>query len=125
MEQITSRLDKATSSWTGRSRPLLPDRLLLNSYIPLQGLTPPTKEVSAPGPEGAQEIINRWKPFNQGESLATHLEQLYPTMLWIPVDVWAKGKGKKYAVLIPTYADKEDLKQVVEDDMLICNHNFV
>ena len=39
------------------------------------------EEVSAPGPEGAQEIINGWKPFNQGESPAAHLEQLYPEML--------------------------------------------
>ena len=33
-ERITNRLDKATSSRTGRSRPLLPARLLLNSFIP-------------------------------------------------------------------------------------------
>ena len=32
--QITSRLDKATSSRSWHSRPLLPDRLLLYSYIP-------------------------------------------------------------------------------------------
>ena len=36
-EQIASRLDKATSSLSGHSSPLLPDRLLLNSYIPPQG----------------------------------------------------------------------------------------
>ena len=39
------------------------------------------EEVSAPGPEGAQDIINRWKPFNPGESLVAHMEQLYPTLL--------------------------------------------
>ena len=62
--KIISRLDKATSSWSGRSRSLLPDRLLLYSYIPPQGLTAHMEEVSALGPKGAQEIINRWKPFN-------------------------------------------------------------
>ena len=82
------------------------------------------EEVSAPGPEGAQEIINRWKPFNQGESPATHLEQLYTAMLWMPVEVRAEGKGEKYAVSILAYACKEDLKQV-EDDMHIRNRNFV
>ena len=46
-------------------------------------------------------------------------------MLRMPVDMRAKGKGEKYVVLIPTYACKEDLKQVVEDGMLICNNNFV
>ena len=36
-----------------------------------------------------------------------------------------EGKGEKYVVSIPAYACKEDLKQVVEEDMLIHNHNFV
>ena len=73
------------------------------------------EEVSAPGLEGAQEIIKRWEPFNRGKSLAAYLEQLYPAMLWMPVEVRAEGKGEKYAVLIPAYACKEDLKQAVED----------
>ena len=33
-EQIASRPDKATSTRAGRSRSLLPNRLLLNFYIP-------------------------------------------------------------------------------------------
>ena len=83
------------------------------------------EEVSAPGPEGPQEIINRWKPFNHGESPAAHLEQLYPATIRMSIEVRAKGKGEKYVVSIPTYAYKEDLKQVVEDIMLIRNRNFV
>ena len=47
---ITSWPDKATSSRTGSSRSLLPDWLLLYSYIPPQGPTPPMEEVSALGP---------------------------------------------------------------------------
>ena len=124
-EKITSRPDKVTSSRSGRSRSLLPNRLLLNSYIPPQGTAPPLEEVSAPRPEDAKEIINRWNPFNRGESLTTYLEQLYMTMLRMAVDVRAEGKGEKYAVSIPTYAYKEDFKQVVEDSMLIHNRNFV
>ena len=58
-EQITSWPDKATSSRSGSSRSLLPDWLLLNSYIPPQGLAPLMEEVSAPGSEGVHEIINR------------------------------------------------------------------
>ena len=46
-------------------------------------------------------------------------------MLWMPVDVRAEGKGKKICRLILAYACKEDLKQVVEDGMLIRNYNFV
>ena len=33
-EQIASQPDKATSSRSGRSKLLLPNRVLLNSYIP-------------------------------------------------------------------------------------------
>ena len=81
------------------------------------------EEVLAPRPEGAQEIINRWKPFNRGESPTSHLEQLYPAMLRMPIG--AEGKGEKYVVSIHAYTCKEDLKQAVEDCMLISNRNFV
>ena len=56
-EQTTSQPTEATSSRFRRNRPLLLDRLLLYSYIPLQGQASPMEEVSALGPEGAQEII--------------------------------------------------------------------
>ena len=124
-KQITSWLDKATSSRSGCSRSLLPDRLMLNSYIPRQGQAPPIEEVSAPRPEGAEEIINRWNLFNKGESPVAHMEQLYPALIQMLVVVQAEGKGEEYAVSVPTYACKEDLKQVVEDDILIRNRNFV
>ena len=97
-EQIASWLDKATFSWSGRSKSLLPDRLLLNSYIPPQGQAPPIEEVLAPGLEGAQEIINRWTLFNRGDSLTIHMEQLYPTLLRMSVAIRAGGKGGEYAV---------------------------
>ena len=47
LEQITNQPNKPMSSRSGLSRPLLPDRLLLNSYIPPQGQAPPIEEVSA------------------------------------------------------------------------------
>ena len=37
----------------------------------------------------------------------------------------AEGRGKEYVVSVPAYACKEELKQVVEDGMLIHNRNFV
>ena len=118
-EQIASKPVKSTSSCSERSRLLLPDRLLLNSYIPPQGQAPPMEEVLAPGLEGAQEIINR-----RGESPATHIEQLYPALLRMSVAMRAEGKGEEYVVSVPAYACKKDLKQVVEDDMLIRNRKF-
>ena len=42
----------------------------------------------------------------------------------MPVAVRAKGKGEEYAVLVPAYACKDDLQQVVEDRMQIRNLNF-
>ena len=83
------------------------------------------EEVSTSGPEGAQEIIRRWEPFNWGKSLVAHLEQLYPTTLQMTDEVRFEGKGEKYVVSIITYTCKEDLKQAVEDGMLIRNRNFV
>ena len=53
LERIASRPNKTVPTRAGRSRPLLPDQLLLNSYIPPQGQAPPMEEVSAPGLEGA------------------------------------------------------------------------
>ena len=53
------------------------------------------------------------------------MEQLYLALLRMLVVVRAKGKGEEYVISVPTYASKEDLKQVVEDDMLIHNRNFV
>ena len=51
--QIVGRSDKAKSTRAGCNKLLLPDWLLLNSYIPPQGQSPPMEEVLVPGPEGA------------------------------------------------------------------------
>ena len=53
------------------------------------------------------------------------MHQLYPTLLRMPVAVRAEGRVEVYDVLVPAYACKDELKQVVEDGMLIRNRNFV
>ena len=53
------------------------------------------------------------------------MEQLYLALLRMPVALRDKEKGEEYVVSVPAYACKDELKQVVEDDMLICNRNFV
>ena len=53
------------------------------------------------------------------------MEQLYLTLLRMSVAVQAKGNGEEYVVSVPAYACKDELKQLVEDDMLIRNRNFV
>ena len=76
-EQVTGQLDKAKYTWTSRRKSLIPDHMLVNSYLPPQGLAPPMEKVMVPRPEGAQEIFDRWRPFNRGESSTNHLHNLY------------------------------------------------
>ena len=82
------------------------------------------EEVLAPRPEGAQEIIDLWRPFNRGESSADRLHDLYSALLRMPVTVRAEGKGKEYAISAPASTGKEDLLQMVEDGMMVRNRNF-
>ena len=91
MVPLLEQADRAKYTRAGRSRPLLLDRMLLNSYLPRHSPAPPMENVSVPGPEGAQEIIYRGRPFNRGESLANHLHDLYPVMLRMTVAVRAGG----------------------------------
>ena len=100
---------------TGRKRPLLPDRILLNSYLLPRGPTPPMEEVVVPGPEGIKHIIHRWKPFNQGESAADRLDDLYSRMLRMLVTARAGGLGEEYSIVVPAGIIKEDLHQIIKD----------
>ena len=84
--------------------------MLLNSYLPPRSPAPPMEEVSVGGLEGAQEIIDRWRPFNRGESSVDHLHELYPMMLRMPVAIRARERGKEYSILVPTGITKEDLQ---------------
>ena len=58
LEQAADKSDRAKYTRAGRKRSLLPDRMLLNLYLPPHRLAPPIEEVSVPEPEGAQEIID-------------------------------------------------------------------
>ena len=82
------------------------------------------EEVLALGPEGAQEIINRWRPFNRDKSSTDHLKELYLALLRMPLAVRAEGRGEEYAFSVPASTGKEDLLQMVEDGMLVRNRNF-
>ena len=123
-EQASGQSDRAKYTRVGRRRSLLPDHMLLNSYLPPCGPTPPLEEVLVPGQEGAQEIIDRWRSFNWGESLADHLRDLYPVMLRMPVVVRAGGQGEEYINSVPVGTIKEDLQQMIEYGMQVRNRNF-
>ena len=49
---------------TEHKRSFLPDRILLNSYLPPRGPAPAMEEVVVPWPEDIKHIIHCWKPFN-------------------------------------------------------------
>ena len=86
-DQLESRPGNAQLALPERKRPLPPDWILLNSYLPLHGLASVMEEVIAPEPDDLKLILHRWKPFNRGESAADRLDDLYPRMLRMPVTV--------------------------------------
>ena len=117
LEQATGQVDRAKYTRAGRRKPLLPDRMLVNSYLPSRGSAPPMEEVIVLEPEGAQEIVDQWRPFNRGKSSADHLHNLYPMMLRMPVTIWAREQGEEYNISVPCSTGKEDLQKMIEDEM--------
>ena len=108
-DRVKSHLDTAKLERTGRKKPLPPDRILLNSYLPPRGPASVMKEVTVPGPEDIKHIIHHWKHFNRGESAANRLDDLYPRTLRMPVTARVGGLGEEYSVAIPAGTGKEDL----------------
>ena len=96
LDRPESRPSTAKLVLTGRKRPLPPDRILLNSYLPPRGPAPVIKEVTAPEPDDIKLILHRWKPFNRGESVADCLNDLYPRMLRMPVTAREAEQGEEY-----------------------------
>ena len=43
----------------------------------------------------------------------------------MPIAMRAEGRGEEYVVSVPAYSFKDELKQVVEDKILIRNRNLV
>ena len=65
-DQLECRPGNAKLELPECKRPLPPDRILLNSYLPPHGPASAMEEVTAPGPDNIKLILHRWKPFNQG-----------------------------------------------------------
>ena len=112
-DQLENRPGKAKLALPGHKRPLPPDWILLNSYLPPCSPSSAMKEVVAPGPNDIKLILYRWKPFNRGESAADRLDDLYPRTLRIPVTVREAGLGEEYYVAVPMGTVKEDIQQIV------------
>ena len=52
-EKASGRPERLRYTLAERSRPVLPDRMLLNSYLPPRGPALPMEEVLLPGKKGA------------------------------------------------------------------------
>ena len=112
-DQLESRTGNAKLALLGCKRPLPPNRILLNSYLPLCGPASVMEEVLVPEPNDIKLILHRWKPFNRGESVADRLDDLYPRMLLMPVTVREAGLGEEYSMAVPVGTIKEDIHQIV------------
>ena len=118
-ERPVSRPSAARLMLIGCKKPLSPDRILLNSYLPHPGSAPVMEEVAVPGPDDIKSILHRWRPFNRGEAAADRLDDLYPRTLRLPVRARQAGQGEEYLVAIPVGTAKEDIYQIIEDRMQI------
>ena len=54
------------------------------------------------------------------ESLVAHMLDLYPNYFRVPV----AARAEQYTIPFLVYMDKEAFQSMVEDRMLICNHDF-
>ena len=68
----------------------------------------------APGPNEARSIIDYWNPFNKRDSFATHMCELYPNLLRIPMATHAE----KYSIPFLSYMDKKSYQRVTKDIIL-------
>ena len=108
-----------------RKKPLSPDRILLNSYLPPRGPAPAMEEVTAPGPDDIKLILYCWKSFNEGESATNRLDNLYLRTLRMPVTAREARLDEEYSVAVPVGTIKKDIQQIVQDGMQIRNRNYV
>ena len=99
--QSKSRLGNAKLVLPGLKRPLSPNRILLNSYLPPRGPTPAIEDVTTPGPNNVKLILHRWRPFNRGESTADRLDNLYPRTLRMPITAREAELGEEYSMVVP------------------------
>ena len=97
-----------------------PDRVLLNTYVPLQEMIHSLAGMATPDLEGAREIIHHWSTFNQAKPPVTHMHDLYPNYFLVLVAACLL----QYSIPFPVYMDKEAFQPVTEDEMLIRNHDF-
>ena len=95
-------------------------RLVLNSLVKSMKWDHLSADMSIPGLDVAQSIIDRWNPFNQRDTSVTNMHELYSTNLRIPMVALVEESS----IPFPGYIDKISYQHVAEDGMYIRNHDF-
>ena len=101
------------------------DQVITHNYIPPRGTEPPRIEISAPWEEEVRKILRCWEPYHRGESAATRLNDLYPTMYRVPFTARGMGLHETYTVPVPVSSHMEDFLQIIDDGIQVRNHNFI
>ena len=120
LEMVAAPSFAAKVAIVGPSRPRMHDQLLHSSYVLPQEWVYPLVDTLDPGPKASREINDRWNPFNKREPSLAHMHDLYPTLLQGLV----AARIEQYSIPFPIYMDRETFQLMVEDGMLIRNHNF-
>ena len=93
---------------------------MLGSYVKPMEWGRPSMDTLALGPNEARSIIDHWNPFNKRDSSTTHMRELYPTLLRIPM----AALSKEYSISFPSYMNKKSYQRVAENMMFIRNLDF-
>ena len=93
---------------------------MLGSYVKPMEWGCPLEDTSAPGPDAAQAIIDRWNPFKKRDSSVAHMLDLYPNNLRMLMVACVE----EYSTPFPCFMDKKSYQHVAKDGMYIHNHDF-
>ena len=119
------RTVKSQFTRLGLLKPTCPVEVLTLNYTPPYGPEPPRVEVTTPGMEEVKGLLHRWEPFHREASAADRLNNLYSHIYRVLVVSHGMGLHEDYSVNLPTSTPKEDFQQIVDDEILVWNRNFV
>ena len=105
---------------TGPRQKRLLDQVVVSTYVSPLERVPPLTNTAASDLENVLKIVRRWSPLNQEKPPVMRMHDLYSNYFQMPVT----AHSEQYYILLLVYFDKEDFQCVVDDGMLICNHNF-
>ena len=123
--QVEYRLGKSKFMRSGLPRLTLLDRVITFNYLPPHGQEPPRVEVSAPRADEVKDILRRWEPFHRGEFAADRLSNLYPHIYQMLVLARGMGLSEDHTMTILAGTRKDDILQIIDDEIQVWNSNFV